>query len=299
MKEKISIDCVVVTYNRLNLLKECINALETQSYKIEHIFVVNNASTDGTSQFLYDEGNSSRVVPIQLKQNIGGAGGFNKGIRAFIENSRSDFVWVMDDDTIPNLNSLEELVEAANSLENVGFLTSNVRWKDGSPAVMNVPRVSKLWNENLNDGLVRIKSASFVSVMFSRNAVLKVGLPISEFFIWGDDVEFTLRIFQNHFDNYLVSKSYVTHKIAKNNSTNIFNETDVNRIKRYFYSNRNTLFCKKTREGTKEYIKEIIRQIYLLFKILFRNKHHTGLKLITSIRGLFAGLVFNPNIETF
>lgn len=46
------INCVVVTYNRLSLLKECLSALENQTYPIQRIVIVDNCSTDGTSEFL-------------------------------------------------------------------------------------------------------------------------------------------------------------------------------------------------------------------------------------------------------
>ena len=48
------INCVIVTYNRLSLLKECISALKNQTYKINKIYIINNNSTDGTSDYLQE-----------------------------------------------------------------------------------------------------------------------------------------------------------------------------------------------------------------------------------------------------
>lgn len=47
-----TINCVVVTYNRLALLKECLDALDKQTYPIHKIVIVDNCSTDGTGAFL-------------------------------------------------------------------------------------------------------------------------------------------------------------------------------------------------------------------------------------------------------
>lgn len=69
------INCVVVTYNRLSLLKECLSALENQTYPIQRIVIVDNCSTDGTSEFL-DSLTDTRYLIIHSKENIGGAGGF-------------------------------------------------------------------------------------------------------------------------------------------------------------------------------------------------------------------------------
>jgi GT2 family glycosyltransferase len=52
MKNKKSVDCVVVTFNRLDLLKECVEAIESQTYPIEHFFIIDNCSTDNTWEFL-------------------------------------------------------------------------------------------------------------------------------------------------------------------------------------------------------------------------------------------------------
>ena len=70
------INCVVVTYNRLSLLKECLSALENQTYPIQRIVIVDNCSTDGTSEFL-DSLTDTRYLIIHSKENIGGAGGFS------------------------------------------------------------------------------------------------------------------------------------------------------------------------------------------------------------------------------
>ncbi|WP_252902688.1 glycosyltransferase [Paucilactobacillus hokkaidonensis] len=74
---------VVVTYNKIDLLKECISRLEKQTFLLNHLIVVDNASTDGTGDYLdqISKSNSS-VIPIYLLNNIGGAGGFNAGIKS-------------------------------------------------------------------------------------------------------------------------------------------------------------------------------------------------------------------------
>ena len=71
---------VIVTYNRLELLKECIYNCINQSYKFNKIIIVNNASSDGTEEYLrhltYDN-----VVIVTSKENFGGAGGYYLGVK--------------------------------------------------------------------------------------------------------------------------------------------------------------------------------------------------------------------------
>ena len=123
------INCVIVTYNRLSLLKECISALKNQTYKINKIYIINNNSTDGTSDYLQELIADSQFVIINLPQNIGGAGGFSEGIKRVVLDG-CDWAWIMDDDTIPMNNALEELVKGTTVAKNVGYVCSRVVWTD-------------------------------------------------------------------------------------------------------------------------------------------------------------------------
>ncbi|GMM13177.1 glycosyltransferase family 2 protein [Lactobacillus amylovorus subsp. animalium] len=293
------VDCVVVTYNRLFLLKECLQALLNQTYSLNHIYVVNNNSTDHTSEYLdniHEE--NKKIIPVNLKRNLGGAGGFNAGLKNFINNSDSDYIWVMDDDTIPSKSALEKLMSKLSLVSNLGFLCSNVRWKDNTSALMNIPQPERDWNELANKGLIKVKSASFVSILFPRNVIENVGYPITDFFIWGDDVEYTLRITSKKFEGYLVNSSLVEHKIKKNIGTDIILENDVNRIKRYYYANRNYIYTNKNLEGKKQFVKSLISKgIIEPVKILKYAKKHKVFKLKVSVTGTIKGLVFHPTVE--
>lgn len=141
-------DCLIVTYNRLNLLKECIQAVLHQKMKPTNIIVVNNNSTDGTDNYLKKISNQlSNLKILNLNENLGGAGGFNAGFKYFIQNSSSDYLWLMDDDAIPNNLTLKNLLSATDLLEDFGFLASDVRWTNNEPAKMNVPKITKDWNK--------------------------------------------------------------------------------------------------------------------------------------------------------
>lgn len=61
---------MLVTYNRVKLLKECIDSLLLQRENISSIFVINNNSTDGTSTFLKQFKDSKIVIVDNLKENM-------------------------------------------------------------------------------------------------------------------------------------------------------------------------------------------------------------------------------------
>ena len=113
-----------------------------------------------------------------------------------------DYVWIMDDDTMVKENALDELLKAKEILKgNFGFLCSDVRWIDGSACAMNVPNIDENWIQDsayLENGIVKVKQCSFVSCFIPSRVVKKVGLPIKEFFIWGDDAEYTKPVSYTH-----------------------------------------------------------------------------------------------------
>ena len=82
MNEGLKIATVVVTYNRLELLKDCIESLRNQTRKIDEIFVINNSSTDGTEEWLSRQNDLTTIT----QPNTGGAGGFYTGTKTDAEH---------------------------------------------------------------------------------------------------------------------------------------------------------------------------------------------------------------------
>ena len=103
-----TIAAVVVTYNRLALLKDCIEALRHQTRRLDAIIVINNSSTDGTRDWL----ESQNDLYVVHQENGGGALGFYRGMKeAFAKGY--DWVWMMDDDVEPLTSCLQEVVLTA------------------------------------------------------------------------------------------------------------------------------------------------------------------------------------------
>lgn len=286
---------VVVTFNKLNMLKECLSALLSQTTKLDGIVVFDNGSTDETQQYL-SQINDKRVHIFFSKVNLGGAGGFNHAMKEAMKLDPTA-IWIMDDDSIVSQNALEELIKAKNSLNNnFGFLSSNVLWTDSTPCLMNIPGVDKVWNEKMNEGLVRLNRASFVSFFVNADAIKAVGYPISEFFIWGDDIEFSQRV-SSKFPCYFVPKSTVTHKMKENTEVNILNDSK-QRIPRYYFDIRNK-FYRFRKKSIKEATKFVFRTFFLILKIIYKKNDHKFQKIITVLKGFIAGMFFRPKIDLY
>ncbi|MCT4413020.1 glycosyltransferase family 2 protein [Leuconostoc pseudomesenteroides] len=292
MNQKVS--AVIVTFNRLALLKEVIESLQQQETAISHLIVVDNASESDTQSYLESLGD--RIEYVRLPNNIGGAGGFNAGIRYFMAHTSDDFVWLMDDDTVPQSDTLSQLLTFSNVKKNFGFLASDVRWTDGHRALMNRPapmnRLKKV-PEDLTEP-IQVQNATFVSLLMKRSVVKQIGLPITEFFIWGDDIEYTERAARVA-PGFFVPRAKVVHKMAANVGSSLLNDVP-ERTPRYFYSYRNKVYYAKKRDNYRKY-RAFLRIFLEYLQIKFSRAERKQEKLSILKRGVLAGKTFHPHIE--
>ena len=198
------VNCVIVTYNRLALLKECLAAIEKQTYPIHKVIVIDNCSTDGTEEYLKAYAVRPQFQIIRTEQNIGGGGGgFSLGVKTSVLGG-GDYTWMMDDDTIPSPKALEALMQTATQSNDIGFVCSKVLWTDNTLHPRNIPGgLKRTPSKTTVSRPTAAEVCTFVSVLVSSRAVYKVGLPIKEFFIWFDDIEYTLRITRAGFKKLL------------------------------------------------------------------------------------------------
>lgn len=287
---------IVVTYNRVDYLKECISAILKQVSPVSEVLVIDNHSSDGTQELMENiTDNYSCVNYVRLSKNIGGSGGFFEGIKRSM-SLNSDYLWIMDDDTIVDQNTLSKLLDADRLLDSDwGFLSSNVRWKDGSSAKMNQLMPEKFWSEKVDDGLIAVRSGTFVSILVKSADVRKYGLPIPEFFIWGDDTEYTQRMSSDH-QGYFVANSHVVHKTQQNLNVDIINEKIEEKLARYFYSYRNSFY--NSRMENRGWI-FFFKSLVTLTRLIKANDRLKWKKIRMLCKGLYKGAFFNPEIRFY
>lgn len=236
---------VVVAYNRRELLVEAMAALAAQSRNLDAIVVVDNASDDGSGAA------ALKALPsidlVRLEKNTGGAGGFAAGIAHALSAHNPDWVWLMDDDTIPTPTALEELIAGAMSVPRVTVAGSRVVWHDGQDHPMNTPRENPFASSGAkamarSNGLLDVRSSSFVSMLISVPRIREVGLPIAEYFIWNDDFEYSVRLIRGH-RGVFVPQSVVVHK------TKVLGSTDADPGARFYYEVRNKVWLMRRSRG--------------------------------------------------
>lgn len=196
---------VVLTHNRRDLLKRCVEHLRDQTYRPAEILVVNNGSTDGTEAMLAELG-----VRCHTQTNVGSAGGWYTGVERTLAEGY-DAVWLMDDDGYPDSRALETLV--AQLKPGVAAVSSMVVCENepdrlvfpmprltlgGVPLV--VARSRKLGRAHdvesaCQDGLYPF-AHFFNGALIGREMLLRAGQINRDYFIFGDELDYLYRLMQ-------------------------------------------------------------------------------------------------------
>ena len=290
---------IVVTYNRKELLAKCLNSLYDQTDKGFDILVVNNASTDGTEEYLKmlkDE----RTTYLSEGKNVGGAGGFHDGINEGVRLGYA-YLWLMDDDVLATPTALEQLKKADKNLQGeYGFLSSLALFTDGTPCKMNNCLLKgRLTTDNAifvaGDTYNEVKTATFVSFFVKAATVKTFGLPIKEMFLWSDDTEYSSRISKEE-RGVFVPQSVVVHAMMKNEMPDLAT-LGQDRIERMALNIRNRYYIAR-RDGFKKKLRFYARHFLLYFRVLTKAKDHKIRRLSAICKGIRMGWGFRPKPES-
>ncbi len=203
---------VVVTYNRLAKLKVTVQRLlDSPESDLAGIVVVDNASGDGTAEWLGTL-TAPRLVVLSEPVNLGGAGGFDRGMRAAVARFDPDWIVVMDDDGRPAPDALATFHRLDTS--DWDAIAAAVYLPDGRICDMNRPSRNPFWNLRVFFRTFRagrsgfhldpqayselrpqpIDVTSFVGFFVSRRGLALGGFPDPSLFIYGDDGLYTLQL---------------------------------------------------------------------------------------------------------
>lgn len=200
--ERSRVVAVVVTFNRLALLQRLLATLRDTT-RLDEILIVDNASTDGTTEWLASRPWDQLVetkVPVHVEhlgRNSGGAGGFHAGLEVALERG-ADLAWLMDDDGMPQPDCLDLLLKESDldfwgplvvDEAATGRLVFPIRLPGRTRVVDNLADAEAVATAGRIDGIV----IPFNGVLVSAELVKEIGLPREEFFIWGDDHEYRMR----------------------------------------------------------------------------------------------------------
>lgn len=188
---------VVVTHNRHEMLRQVIEGLSKQTVSLLPPIIVDVASAPAVNLIQHD------CSTIRLDQNLGGAAGFRVGMQSALR-LKPDWIWVMDDDVVPDADALEQLLRAAVAT-NSRCLHPRKRYLDGTwmdwQGWLDVQtgrlRLTKDTAFAAGQTNVEVNYACFEGMLIHCSLVKHIGLPNPLYFLGLDDVEYGIRVAQH------------------------------------------------------------------------------------------------------
>lgn len=286
--------CVIVTYNRRMLLEACLSCIGGQTQDVDKVLVVDNASTDGTREWLHEwlPANLPQAELIRLDENLGGAGGFSEGLRRAVD-SGADWIWMMDDDAEPHADALAELMRVASNSDNIyGSLATH---GEETSWLMTLLGDHPVTTSRVADipAMAQVQMLPFLGFMIHRDLVQKIGLPDTGFFIAADDVEYCVRAHMAGTRIFLAGESHIEHPKSRPYKVKLPGYTLTARElppwKRY-YDTRNRLLIARRHYGARLFTQTLPGSFVRMAATLLKEPRK-GAQLWAWCCGMFDGLL--------
>lgn len=208
---------VTVTFNDFEYLTKALDALRKQTIPIYKIVVVDNNSSDENKKLLKKE-EDEQVEVLWLDENLGGAGGFEAGMR-YAEKYDADWYWIMDADAYPEHDCAEKLLQHKNE-ENVGILCPLIYGVDLKKyQLYHHKKMPKFLYKDLDmfdsiesvPAVSKIDADAFVGPLISGEVVKELGVADGSLFIYGDDTDYTYRT-SRVYNVLLIKDAVINHR---------------------------------------------------------------------------------------
>lgn len=168
------VTAVIVTFNNALMLRHLLADLRMQTRPPNETLVVDNASFDNTE--LVVKSCRPPVIYVRLLENEGSAGGYHEGIRTAMRTA--DLIWTLDDDVRLDSRSLEFLLRGFRGLQNS----------------RRVGAVRCVGEHHASVVPTALEFVPWRGTLFPVEAIRAAGLPKKEYFLYGEDLEYSIRL---------------------------------------------------------------------------------------------------------
>jgi GT2 family glycosyltransferase len=276
----LKIAAVIVAYNNETALKKLLDSLKAQSYPLQEVYIVNNGKALDRDAF--DHSYPFNLIILPMERNIGSAGGYYEGLKT--ANGNNDYVWTLDNDNLLDADALRNLIRGIERLGNAKDLAA----------------VRCVFNDSNIKAFSKMDTFAWRGTLIKSSVIRQVGLPLKEFFLYGEDVEYSMRIASRHYDMRFITNSIMHVQRDSQKTTRLLGKdisvyADIYRI---YYATRNTVYIAIKYKRISNFLK-VIRYTLAVIVILSVKKNDRKLKnIFAAAAGLFDGLRMKLGINS-
>jgi len=219
MNPKVSV--ILLNYNGDDDTIACVDSLRNVTYDNYEVIVVDNASK---TQDTLGKRLPPEVIYIKSTDNLGFSGGNNLGIDYAVSHD-SEFVLLLNNDTIVESDFINMLIETAKSIPEIGIITGKILyyskpdyiWYAGGYMNLNRSRIHHLHIRRKNDFEDNTTCVSFATgclMMIPVSVVKEIGTLNDIFFMYSEDAEYCTRVLGANYKIVYEPKAKIYHKVS-------------------------------------------------------------------------------------
>lgn len=275
------VSIILINYNGREDTIECVNSLLNINYSNFNIVIVDNCSTQ-EQNFGEELNKTDKVSIIWSNENLGFSGGNNLGIKYCFEHYKPDYYLLINNDTIVHPDFLKHLVSTAKQNKNAGLICGkiyynsprNIIWSAGGYIDQKTGWTHHYGADEIDIGQYdeerNVKFATGCLLLIPRQIISNVGLLDENYFLYFEDVDYSVRVLNKGYDIVYCPDSVIYHKVSSSTKQN-------GKVFTYYFVRNSFIFinkygCSKLRSYIShmfQYIKDILRhrsQAKVVFK---------------------------------
>src|SRR2546426_4436150 len=195
------ISVIVINWNGLDLLDECLSSLARQTWQQTEFIVVDNGSTDGSRESIISwAGRLPNAQTILLPYNSG----FCKANNLAFEKARGEWIALLNSDAVAEPDWLAELIRYGDPSHRIGMLASKILFQS-PPNVIDKAGHLIYWDgQNRGRGTMETDTGQYdkpeeilwpdaCAALYHRQVFEETGGFDETFFAYGDDADLGIR----------------------------------------------------------------------------------------------------------